>query len=150
MFLEQRDELYRSSILKLLIWFAIGLFLVMGLIIYQLYSTSVQLYNHNLDEWLRAETAQLQAIVDTEGVDAIQQNINNTQGDSRYIYQFVHHASPTPTNTAATAYPVIAQIKQSSTNTDLPDMRATKINLPDGSNLSLVLTKIAIRALKSN
>ncbi|MUK32101.1 sensor histidine kinase [Aliivibrio fischeri] len=135
MFLEQRDELYRSSILKLLIWFAIGLFLVMGLIIYQLYSTSVQLYNHNLDEWLRAETAQLQAIVDTEGVDAIQQNINNTQGDSRYIYQFVHHASPTPTNTAATAYPVIAQIKQSSTNTDLPDMRATKINLPDGSEL---------------
>lgn len=51
MLLDKRDELYRSSILKLLIWFAVGLFLMMALLLYQLYSTSLQLYNQNLDDW---------------------------------------------------------------------------------------------------
>ncbi|WP_375320469.1 ATP-binding protein [Aliivibrio logei] len=135
MLLDKRDELYRSSILKLLIWFAIGLFLMMALLLYQLYSTSLHLYSQNLDEWLRGETSQLQAIASAEGIEAVQQSINNSKESNRYIYHIANHASPSPTDTSATSYPVIAQIKQYQAYNDLPNMRATTVELPDGSEL---------------
>ena len=137
MLLDKRDELYRSSILKLLIWFAVGLFLMMALLLYQLYSTSLQLYNQNLDDWLQGETSQLQSIANSEGIEGVQQSIDNSKDNNRYIYQIVHHAFPMPTNTSSTSYPVIAQIKQYQANNDLPNMRATKIELPDGSLLTV-------------
>ncbi|MEJ6060999.1 HAMP domain-containing protein [Aliivibrio salmonicida] len=136
MLLDKRDELYRSSILKLLIWFAIGLFSMMALLLYQLYSTSVHLYNKNLDEWLQAETSQLQTIAKTEGIEALHQSISNVN-NSRYIYQLVNHAYPAPTDTSATTYPIIAQIKQYQAQNNLPEMRATKIELSDGSELTI-------------
>lgn len=136
MLLDKRDELYRSSILKLLIWFAIGLFSMMALLLYQLYSTSVNLYNKNLDEWLQAETSQLQTIAKTEGIEALHQSISNVN-NSRYIYQLVNHAYPAPTDTSATTYPIIAQIKQYQAQNNLPEMRATKIELSDGSELTI-------------
>ena len=138
MLLDKRDELYRSSILKLLIWFAVGLFLMMALLLYQLYSTSLHLYNQNLDDWLQGETSQLQSIANSEGIEGVQQSIDNNKDSNRYIYQFVNHAFPIPTNTSSTSYPVIAQIKQYQANNDLPNMRATRIELPDGDRKSVV------------
>lgn len=137
MLLDKRDELYRSSILKLLIWFAVGLFLMMALLLYQLYSTSLHLYNQNLDDWLQGETSQLQSIANSEGIEGVQQSIDNSKDNNRYIYQIVNHAFPIPTNTSSTSYPVIAQIKQYQANNDLPNMRATRIELPDGSLLTV-------------
>lgn len=132
MLFANRELLYRSSIFKLLIFFASILFLMMGLLMYQLYSTSVQLYNNNLDDWLREETIKLTLLAKTEGKQALKDNIKALDKDHRYIYQ-LNNRSSLATLSSTSMYPVIAQVENNKQSASR--MRATTIRLEDGSEL---------------
>ncbi|WP_019612848.1 HAMP domain-containing sensor histidine kinase [Psychromonas ossibalaenae] len=148
------NELYRSSILKLLIGFAAALFLMMSLLIYQLYATSVKLYNSNLDDWLREESAQLLALDKKGGYQAVQGSINNLNNETRFIYKIVTPAKKKAAGRPANMYPVIAQIDAGSEYqigryTHNPAMHATTIQLTDGRKLLIGIEKERYKEFKT-
>ncbi|MCP4320533.1 MAG: sensor histidine kinase, partial [Alteromonadales bacterium] len=132
MLFDSRNELSRSSILKWLVLFAIVLFFIMGLLTYQLYHRSVELYNDNLDRWLISESEKLTQISEQDGLLALQENIQQLNKDNRYIYHF-NTADKQPENNRN--YPIIAQVGPSHQVQNYPTMRATKVILADGREL---------------
>ncbi|MCP5076765.1 MAG: HAMP domain-containing protein [Psychromonas sp.] len=132
MLFDSRNELSRSSILKWLVLFAIVLFFIMGLLTYQLYHRSVELYNDNLDRWLISESEKLTQISEQDGLLALQENIQQLNKDNRYIYHF-NTADKQPGNNRN--YPIIAQLGPSPQVQNYPTMRATKVILADGREL---------------
>jgi len=132
MLFESHKELPGSSILKWLLSFAIVLFFMMGLLTYQLYHRSVELYNDNLDQWLIGESEKLTQISEQDGLLALQENIQQLNKDDRYIYHF-NEADKQVKNSRN--YPIIAQVEPSPKVLDYPTMRATKVVLADGREL---------------
>ncbi|WP_028022298.1 sensor histidine kinase [Enterovibrio calviensis] len=140
------DVLYRSSILKLLLWFGGGLFLVMSLLMQQLYQNSLQTYQQSLDDLLRQESeliAQLAAVTDT---NTIIESIETRQQSSLYYY---HLSQPDPSNEVAPIpdYPRIANIK--SVRQPL-GMRATKVVLKDGTPLVIGISDGVYQQFQNN
>ncbi|PKG38802.1 HAMP domain-containing sensor histidine kinase [Psychromonas sp. Urea-02u-13] len=152
MLFDSRKELSSSSILKWLVSFAIVLFLMMSLLMYQLYHRSVELYNANLDQWLIGESEQLAQISEVDGQLALQENIQELRKDKRYIYHFTgeKRRKIEPSNN----YPTIAQIDTQAeplqTVQDYPTMRATKVILADGRELVVGINREQYQQFKKD
>ncbi|MCE2572219.1 HAMP domain-containing sensor histidine kinase [Motilimonas eburnea] len=140
------DVLYRSSVLKLLLWFGGGLFLVMSLLMQQLYQNSLQTYQQSLDDLLRQETelfSQLAAVADTS---VIQANIETRRKGSLYYYYLGQGGSQQGT-TAAPDYPAIANVQSGSQR---QGMRATKVILQDGTPLVIGISEQVYQQFQNN
>ena len=152
MLFDSRKELSRSSILKWLVSFAIVLFLMMGLLMYQLYHRSVELYNANLDQWLVSESEKLAQISKLDGQLALQENIQQLKKDKRYIYRFTEQGGESLEH--STNYPAIAQIDAHLESLqkvqDYPTMRATKIILADGRELVVGINRDQYQKFKND
>ncbi|WP_434339826.1 HAMP domain-containing sensor histidine kinase [Motilimonas cestriensis] len=140
------DVLYRSSILKLLLWFGGGLFLVMSLLMQQLYQNSLQTYQQSLDDLLRQESqlfSQLAAVADT---DSIIKSIDTRKQSSLYYYQ-LYQASPHYVATPIPDYPAIANVKSTGQS---QGMRATKVLLKDGTPLVIGINDSVYQQFQNN
>jgi len=148
MLFDSRNELSRSSILKWLVSFAVVLILMMGLLMYQLYHRSVELYNDNLDQWLISESEKLAQISKIDGQLALEENIQQLKKDKRYIYHFtgVNRSNLKHSRN----YPVIAQIEPSHKVQDYPTMRATKVILADGRELVVGINREQYQQFKND
>lgn len=147
MLFDSRKELSRSSILKWLFSFAMVLLFMMGLLMYQLYHRSVELYNDNLDQWLISESEKLERISKQNGQVALQENLQQIKKDKRYIYRFSGSSNRLA---SSQNYPVIAQIESLQKIKDYPTMRATKIILPDGRELVVGIDREQYQQFKND
>ncbi|MFO6424706.1 ATP-binding protein [Motilimonas sp. KMU-193] len=140
------DVLYRSSVLKLLLWFGGGLFLVMSLLMQQLYQNSLHTYQQSLDDLLRQETElfnQLASVADTQVIRA---NIETRRKSSLYYY-YLGQGSQQDDKAVVPDYPAIANVQSGSQR---QGMRATKVTLHDGTPLVIGISEQVYKQFQNN